>query len=83
MAAAPSIGSPVSACFICRPVGTPAGHHGNAHSKEQPTGRTKHRVDIHARAIASLSQLDLSGRSFSVNGTVARALFVADETRLV
>jgi hypothetical protein len=33
--------------------------------------------------IASLSQLDLSGRSFSVNGTVARALFVADETRLV
>jgi hypothetical protein len=64
-----------------RPVGTTAGHHGNAHSKEQPTGRTKHRVDIHA--IASLSQLDLSGRSFSVNGTVARALFVADETRLV
>jgi hypothetical protein len=38
---------------------------------------------IFTRAIASLSQLDLSGRSFSVNGTVARALFVADETRLV
>jgi hypothetical protein len=39
---------------------------------------------LHTLVIASLAPLDLSGRSFSVNGgNIAWALVVADETRLV